>query len=130
MRYLGLYHKARLQLRFVWLQLQKQTNISVGSVMEPDQKAEASTQASSSETDKQLVHTVPETKSDQTPQPSVNRSELIAKARTFLSTPHIRSQDDTSKHAFLVEKGLTQDEIHSLLREIVGDQASVYPSRS
>jgi hypothetical protein len=89
--------------------------------MEPDQKAEASTQASSSETDKQLVDTVPETESDQTPQPSVNRSELIAKARTFLSTPHIRSQDDTSKHAFLVEKGLTQDEIHSLLREIVSD---------
>ncbi|KAG1745791.1 hypothetical protein EDD22DRAFT_958488 [Suillus occidentalis] len=83
--------------------------------MEQDQKAEAS---SSSETDKQLVHTVPEIKPDQTPQPSVNRSELIAKARTFLSTPHIRSQDDTSKHAFLVEKGLTQDEIHSLLREI------------
>ncbi|KAG1873770.1 hypothetical protein DFJ58DRAFT_651189, partial [Suillus subalutaceus] len=53
-----------------------------------------------------------------TPQPSINRSELIAKARTFLSTPHIRSQDNTSKQAFLVEKGLTQDEIHSLLRKI------------
>jgi hypothetical protein len=86
--------------------------------MEPDQKAEASTQASSSDTDKQLVQPVPETKPDQTPQPSANRSELIARARTFLSTPHIRSQDDISKHAFLVEKGLTQDEIHSLLREI------------
>ncbi|KIK46661.1 hypothetical protein CY34DRAFT_800180 [Suillus luteus UH-Slu-Lm8-n1] len=86
--------------------------------MEPDQKAEASTQAFSSATDKQPVDAVPENKSDQTSQPSVNRSELIAKARTFLSTPHIRSQDDTSKHAFLVEKGLTQDEIHSLLREI------------
>lgn len=86
--------------------------------MEPDQKAEASTQASSSDTDKQPVQPVPETKPDQIPQPSVNRSELISRARTFLSTPHIRSQDDTSKHAFLVEKGLTQDEIHSLLREI------------
>ncbi|KAG1873768.1 hypothetical protein DFJ58DRAFT_676805, partial [Suillus subalutaceus] len=88
--------------------------------MEPDQKAEASTQASSlaNDTDKQPVEPVPETKPDQTPQPSINRSELIAKARTFLSTPHIRSQDNTSKHAFLVEKGLTQDEIHSLLREI------------
>ncbi|KAG1906958.1 uncharacterized protein F5891DRAFT_350925 [Suillus fuscotomentosus] len=86
--------------------------------MEPDQKAEASTQASSSDADKQLAQPVPETKPDQTPQPSVDRSELIARARTFLSTPHIRSQDDTSKHAFLVEKGLTQDEIYSLLREI------------
>ncbi|KAG2155031.1 uncharacterized protein EDB93DRAFT_1130814 [Suillus bovinus] len=86
--------------------------------MEPDQKAEASTQASSSGTDRQLVQPVPETKPDQTPQPSVDRSELIARARTFLSTPHILSQNDTSKHAFLVEKGLTQDEIHSLLREI------------
>ncbi|KAG1783061.1 hypothetical protein EV702DRAFT_958786 [Suillus placidus] len=84
--------------------------------MEPDQKA--SPQASSSDTDKQLVQPVPEIKPDQTPQPSVDRSELIARARTFLSTPHIRSQDDTSKHAFLVEKGLAQDEIHSLLREI------------
>lgn len=86
--------------------------------MEPDQKAEVSTQASSSDSDKQLVQPVPEIKPDQTPQPFINRSELIARARTFLSTPHIRSQDDTSKHAFLVEKGLTQDEIHSLLREI------------
>ncbi|KAG1755459.1 hypothetical protein EDB19DRAFT_1901676 [Suillus lakei] len=83
--------------------------------MERDQKTEASTQASSSDTDKQLVQPTPETKPDQ---PPVNRSELIARARTFLSSPHIRSQDDTSKHAFLVEKGLTQDEIDSLLREI------------
>jgi hypothetical protein len=98
--------------------------------MEPDQKAEAPTQASSSDTDKQLVQPVPETKPDQTPQPSANRSELIARARTFLSTPHIRSQDDTSKHAFLVDKGLTQDEIHSLLREIVSVQDGLYPSRS
>ncbi|KAG2064264.1 hypothetical protein BDR04DRAFT_1137438 [Suillus decipiens] len=86
--------------------------------MEPDQKAEASTQASSSDTDKQLVQPAQETKPDQTPQPPINRSELIVKARTFLSNPHIRSQNDTSKHAFLVDKGLTQDEIHSLLREI------------
>jgi hypothetical protein len=99
--------------------------------MEPDQKAEASTQASSSDTDKQLVQPEPETsKPDPTPQPSANRSELIARARTFLSTPHIRSQDDTSKHAFLVDKGLTQDEIHSLLREIVSVQDGLYPSRS
>lgn len=98
--------------------------------MEPDQKAEASTQASSSDADKHLAQPVPETKPDQTPQPSVDRSELIARARTFLSTPHIRSQDDTSKHAFLVEKGLTQDEIYSLLREIVSDQAGVYSSHS
>ncbi|KAG1806577.1 uncharacterized protein HD556DRAFT_1428642 [Suillus plorans] len=86
--------------------------------MEPDQKAEAPTQASSSDADKQLAQPVPEIKPDQTPQPSVDRSELIARARTFLSTPHICSQDDTSKHAFLVEKGLTQGEIYSLLREI------------
>ncbi|KAG2156291.1 hypothetical protein DEU56DRAFT_750838 [Suillus clintonianus] len=84
--------------------------------MDPDQTAEASTQASSGDTDKQPA---PETgKPDQTPQPSANRSELIARARTFLSTPHIRSQDNTSKHAFLVDKGLSQDEIDSLLREI------------
>ncbi|KAG0709870.1 hypothetical protein DFH29DRAFT_18091 [Suillus ampliporus] len=86
--------------------------------MDPDQKAQASTQASSSDTDKQLVQPTPETKPDQTPQPSVNRSDLISRARTFLSTPHIRSQDNAEKHAFLVEKGLMQDEIDSLLREI------------
>jgi len=54
--------------------------------------------------------------SDQQP---INRSELLSRARTFLSTPHIRSQDNAAKHAFLVEKGLTQDEIDLLLREIV-----------
>jgi len=84
--------------------------------MEPDTKA----QASSSDTDNQPVQPTPDTNPDQQPpQQSVNRSELISRARTFLSTPHIRSQDNAAKQAFLVEKGLTQDEIDSILREIV-----------
>lgn len=68
----------------------------------------------------------PETTPDQHPQQSVNRSELLSRARTFLSTPHIRSQDNAAKHAFLVEKGLTQDEIDPLLREIVSRLPSAF----
>ncbi|OAX44025.1 hypothetical protein K503DRAFT_852908 [Rhizopogon vinicolor AM-OR11-026] len=84
--------------------------------MEPDNKTQASEQGSPN--DEQLKQPTPETTPDQPPQQPINRSELISRARTFLSTPHIRSQDNASKHAFLVDKGLTQDEIDSLLREI------------
>ncbi|KAI6105907.1 hypothetical protein F5141DRAFT_1196802 [Pisolithus sp. B1] len=45
-------------------------------------------------------------------------SELISRARTFLSAPEIRSQDLDAKAAFLSEKGLTKSEIDHLLREL------------
>lgn len=90
--------------------------------MEPDNKSKASEQVSSNDAQRQpeQTETILETTPDQSPQQSItNRSELVSRARTFLSTPHIRSQDNAAKHAFLVDKGLTQDETNSLLREIV-----------
>ncbi|KAI6047519.1 hypothetical protein EDC04DRAFT_630739 [Pisolithus marmoratus] len=49
---------------------------------------------------------------------SSNRTELISRARTFLSAPEIRSQHLDAKAAFLSEKGLTSHEIDHLLREL------------
>lgn len=47
-----------------------------------------------------------------------DRTELLSRARTFLSAPEIRSQDSDAKAAFLSEKGLTRSEIDHLLREL------------
>ncbi|KIJ69967.1 hypothetical protein HYDPIDRAFT_78947 [Hydnomerulius pinastri MD-312] len=47
-----------------------------------------------------------------------DRADLVARARTFLTSPHIRYQDSDAKRAFLVEKGLTGGEIDLLLREL------------
>ncbi|KAI6003650.1 hypothetical protein EDD15DRAFT_2191731 [Pisolithus albus] len=49
---------------------------------------------------------------------SFDRTELLSRARTFLSAPEIRSQDSDAKAAFLSEKGLTRSEIDHLLREL------------
>lgn len=54
------------------------------------------------------------------PTPPSDRTELLSRARTFLSAPEIRSQDPDAKRAFLGEKGLTSGEIDLLLRELVG----------
>ena len=48
-----------------------------------------------------------------------DRSDLLAKARSFLASPQVRSQDINAKRAFLVEKGLNDMEIAELLRTIV-----------
>ncbi|KAI6130323.1 hypothetical protein EDD16DRAFT_1515507 [Pisolithus croceorrhizus] len=49
---------------------------------------------------------------------SSDRTELISRARTFLSAPEIRSQDLDAKATFLSEKGLSKSEIDHLLREL------------
>ncbi|KAH7930680.1 hypothetical protein BV22DRAFT_46754 [Leucogyrophana mollusca] len=54
----------------------------------------------------------------QIPQTVADRAELLARARSFLSAPHIRTQDDYAKRTFLAEKGLTDTEIAILLREV------------
>lgn len=58
------------------------------------------------------------------PPPSVapapeDRTELLQRARAFLSSPQVRHEDLTAKRRFLGEKGLSEDEIESLLREVV-----------
>ncbi len=50
---------------------------------------------------------------------NANRAEIIARARTFLTSPQIQNQDLFSKRKFLLEKGLHEPEIELLLRELV-----------
>lgn len=52
------------------------------------------------------------------PQPQ-NRGELIARARSFLTSTQVQGQDIFAKRKFLVEKGLTDGEISGLLQESV-----------
>lgn len=53
------------------------------------------------------------------PPSTPDRSELLIRARHFLSSPQVIDQDHESKRRFLVEKGLTDGEIQLLLREMV-----------
>lgn len=47
-----------------------------------------------------------------------SRSDLLARARTFLSSPQVQNQDMAAKRAFLAEKGLNASEIERLLSEM------------
>lgn len=53
------------------------------------------------------------------PTPTPDRSELLDRARHFLSSPQVIHQDYESKRRFLAEKGLEDGEIQLLLREMV-----------
>lgn len=57
--------------------------------------------------------------SSSTPTPMPDRTELLDKARHFLSSPQVVHQDYDSKRRFLTEKGLGDGDIELLLREIV-----------
>lgn len=57
--------------------------------------------------------------SSSSPTPIPNRSELLDRARHFLSSPQVIHQDHESKRRFLAEKGLADGEIQLLLREMV-----------
>ena len=48
-----------------------------------------------------------------------DRSELLQRARAFLNSPQVRHEDITAKRQFLVEKGLREAEIETLLHELV-----------
>jgi hypothetical protein len=51
--------------------------------------------------------------------PAQDRSELYSRARSFLLSPQVIHQDVPAKRRFLVEKGLTDEEIGRLLLEAV-----------
>ncbi len=51
--------------------------------------------------------------------PTPDRSELLDRARHFLSSPQVIDQDYESKRRFLAEKGLADGEVQLLLREVV-----------
>jgi hypothetical protein len=48
-----------------------------------------------------------------------DRSELLARARLFLTSPQVQHQDAFAKRTFLIEKGLKDAEIENLLRTLV-----------
>jgi hypothetical protein len=48
-----------------------------------------------------------------------DRSQLLARARTFLVSPQVRLEDHATKRRFLADKGLTDIEINTLLCELV-----------
>lgn len=49
-----------------------------------------------------------------------DRPQLIARARTFLTSPAVQYQDIHAKRRFLLDKGLSEPEIEAMLREMVG----------
>ena len=63
-----------------------------------------------------LPQSAPET---QTPVVDQDRSELLTRARSFLTSPQVQNQDAFAKYTFLAEKGLNDDEIKSLLHTLV-----------
>lgn len=65
------------------------------------------------------VQSEPPAETSQPVQEVSDRAELLARARTFISSPQVRLQDSDAKWTFLAEKGLTPSEIDQLLRESV-----------
>ena len=61
------------------------------------------------------------------PTPTPDRSELLDRARHFLSSPQVIHQDYESKRRFLAEKGLDDGEIQLLLREMVRSPCTLPP---
>ncbi|RPD80921.1 hypothetical protein L226DRAFT_432864, partial [Lentinus tigrinus ALCF2SS1-7] len=61
---------------------------------------------------------LPPAQSDPPPPASTDRTELIQRARAFLTSPQVRHEDATAKRRFLAEKGLTDAEIEGLLYEV------------
>ncbi len=55
-----------------------------------------------------------------------DRTQLVHRARTFLTSPAVQHQDLFAKRRFLLDKGLNEPEIEGLLRELVG----VYTGRA
>jgi hypothetical protein len=47
------------------------------------------------------------------------RTELLSKARAFLRSPSVASQDMAARRQVLSEKGLSSDEIETLISEVV-----------
>lgn len=59
------------------------------------------------------------------PWPTTDRNDLLLRARSFLISPQLQSQDIFAKRRFLREKGLTDDEIDDLLKALVSDRCII-----
>jgi hypothetical protein len=94
---------------------QKTTNVPIQQPAE--QRKQPSTSASPSSSEPQTP--APQTFTVNTISQPDNRTELISRARSFLTSPQIRHEDISAKRRFLVEKGLSDAEIAGLLQELV-----------
>ena len=52
-----------------------------------------------------------------------DRSELVSRARAFLTSPQVQHEDLAAKRRFLIEKGLNDAEVEALLRDVVRTQS-------
>lgn len=59
-----------------------------------------------------------------TNQGELDRSDLLARARSFLASPQVAHQEASIKRKFLAEKGLCDAEIDAVLREVVSHSLS------
>ncbi|KAF9464888.1 hypothetical protein BDZ94DRAFT_1161228 [Collybia nuda] len=63
----------------------------------------------------------------QTLDSNLERSELLSRARTFLTSPQIQNQDIFAKRQFLLDKGLNDLEVERLLRELPVPRPTIPP---
>ncbi|KAM5535508.1 hypothetical protein V8D89_010845 [Ganoderma adspersum] len=61
---------------------------------------------------------LPPTQAQPLPPTPVDRTELLQRARVFLTSPQVRHEDMTAKRRFLADKGLSDVEVDGLLREV------------
>ena len=69
---------------------------------------------------------LPPTQLQAVPPTSTDRTELLQRARVFLTSPQVRHEDITAKQRFLVDKGLSDVETDGLLREVVRHPRSFF----
>ncbi|KAI0660809.1 hypothetical protein C8Q70DRAFT_912648 [Cubamyces menziesii] len=105
----------------------------------PQADASTSDQSSSSPKPESSAETAPELppqQSESAPPPPPNtataddRSELLQRARAFLNSPQVRHEDISAKRQFLVEKGLREAEIETLLHELPPPPPPPLPPRT
>ncbi|GJE84358.1 hypothetical protein PsYK624_004340 [Phanerochaete sordida] len=81
-------------------------------------------------TSSQLSSTASVPAAESRPDPTTgDRTELLQRARTFLSSPQVAHEDAAAKRKFLVDKGLNDTEIEGLLRTTPA-QAPIVPPRT
>ncbi|KAF7301891.1 hypothetical protein MIND_00755100 [Mycena indigotica] len=60
-------------------------------------------------------------------EPSGDRTDLLTKARAFLQQPQVQREDDSAKRKFLADKGLTAEEIDTVINAMPKHRPIVPP---